>query len=129
MIDFDTWFTNILATSDLIASEDALLKAWLRGDQTVTSAYDYSELATQILGDLELEEQTKRFSRELEKLKALELMNAFLRAFLDVDKAVRDNPTLANPEILLNSNQWTSLRNAARDLSAVPNASPYREAG
>src|SRR5438477_10506012 len=91
--------------------------------------YDYSELATQMLGDLELEEQTRRFWRELEKLKALALMNAFLRSFLDVDEAVRDNPTLANPESLLNSNQWASLRNAARHLSALPNASPYREAG
>lgn len=129
MIDFDTWFRNILATSDLIASEDTLSRAWLRGDQTITSAYDYSELATQALGDLELEELTKHFSRELEKLNALSLMNAFVRAFLNVDESVRNNPTLVNPKNLLSSIPWASLRNAARDLSAVPNASHYREAG
>ena len=126
MIDFDTWFRNILAISDLIASEDALLKAWVGRDQTITSAYDYDELATQALDDLELEQKTESFSRELGKLNALAETNTFVQAFLNVDKAVRDNPMLINPRNLLNSTRWVSLRNAAHELSAVPDVSLYR---
>jgi hypothetical protein len=126
MIDFDTWLRNIVATSDLIASEDALWKAWVDGDQTITSAYDYSELATQVLGDLELEEQTKRFSSELEKLNALARIKTFICAFLNVDKAARDDSELADGRTLLKSTQWATLRNAARDLSSLPALVCYR---
>jgi hypothetical protein len=62
-----TGLQNIVATADLIASPNALRQAWVQGDKTITSAYDFGELAEQILGDLDLEEQTKRFSNELEK--------------------------------------------------------------
>ena len=127
MIEFDNWFKNIVATSDLIASEDALFKVWVGGDRTITSAYDYGELAEQVLGDLELEEQTKHFSSQLEKLNALAPMTAFIRTFLNVDQSVKDNPTLLDARTLLKSTHWASLRKAARDISGLRTAVPYRK--
>jgi hypothetical protein len=67
MIDFDNWFAKYrcYCGSDCIPK---CTKASVgAGRQNITSAYDFGELAEQILGDLDLEEQTKRFSNELEK--------------------------------------------------------------
>jgi hypothetical protein len=129
MIDFDNWFANIVAASDLIAYPEALRKVWVQGDKTITSAYDFSELAEQILGDLDLEEQTKRFSDELEARKALAAFSAFSRAFQNVDQITNENPTLRDPSTLLKSNEWISLRDAARTIVDLPSAAPYRKAG
>lgn len=127
MIDFDNWFRNIVATADLIASPRALRQAWLQGEKTITSAYDFSELAEQVLGDLDLEEQTKRFSKELEKRKALTEVAAFGRAFENVDQRTKKNPTLRDPSTLLKSSEWGSLRLAAQTIIELPGAIPYRK--
>jgi len=126
MIDFENWFANIVSTSDLIASEDALPKAWVQGDRTITSAYDYSELAEQILGDLDLEEQTKRFSNELEKVNALAAFADFSGAFVRVAQSVDEDPMLHDSTTLLKSSEWASLRNAARTIIELPSAARYR---
>jgi hypothetical protein len=127
MIDFNNWFANIVSSSNLIASPDAVRKAWVQGDKTITSAYDFSELAEQVLGDLDLEEQIKCFSNELEKRNALAAFSAFSRAFQNVDQSTRENPMLREPSILLKSDGWVSLRDAARTIIDLPSAAPYRK--
>lgn len=92
----------------------------MRGDNTITSAYDFSELAEQVLGDLDLEEQIKRFSNELEKRNALAAFSALSRAFQKVERSTKENPTLRDPSALLNSDEWLSLRDAARTIVALP---------
>src|SRR5260370_31864969 len=89
MIDFNSWFANAVATSELIASSDALRKASVQRDKTITSAYDFSELTEQVLGDLDLEEQIKRFSNELEKRNALAAFSVFSRAFQNVEQRTK----------------------------------------
>jgi hypothetical protein len=126
VIDFNNWITNIIATCDLIASPDALRKAWVQRDETITSAYDFNELAEQVLGDLALEEQIKRFSNELENKNALAALSAFSRAFRNVDQSTRENPALRDPSTLLNSDAWFSLRDTARSILDLPSAAPYR---
>jgi hypothetical protein len=129
VIDFNNWFKNAVATSELIASPDALMRAWVQRDETITSAYDFSELAEQALGDLDLEEQVKRFSNELENKNALAPFLAFSRALQNVDQSTKEYPTLRDPSALLNSDAWLSLRGAARTIIELPSAAPYRGAG
>jgi hypothetical protein len=126
MIDFNNWFANIVFSSELIASPDALRKAWVQGDKTITSAHDFSELAEQVLGDLDLEEQIKCFSNELEKRNALAAFSAFSRAFQNVEQSAEENPTLRDPSALLGSEGWLSLRDAARTIIDLASAAPYR---
>lgn len=128
MISFETWFANIASTADLIASEDALWRTWVQGDKTITSAYDYSELAVQVLDDLELENLTKHFSSELRNIHALEAFVAFGRAFLLLDQSVQKNPILRDPIEMLKSSEWSSVVKAAQKIVALPTPAPYRRA-
>jgi len=124
MITFENWFANIASTADLIASKDALWRAWVEGDRTITSAHDYGELAQQVLDDLDLEQLTKHFSSELRNIHALETLVAFSRAFLGVDRSLEKNPILHDPSELLKSSEWGSLMEAAQRIVELP--SPRR---
>jgi hypothetical protein len=127
VIDFNNWFANVVASCDLIASPGALKKAWVQGDKTITSAYDFSELAEQVLGDLDLVEQIKRFPNELETRNGLAAFSALSRAFQNVEQSTKGNPALRDPSALLNSDEWRTLRDAARTIIDLPSAAPYRK--
>ena len=72
MGDFEYWFDNVVGASNLIASEDALARAWIQKDETITSAHDPDEFLEQLLGDLNLEENVQRFDEKLRLLSAFE---------------------------------------------------------
>ena len=103
MVDFKYWFDNILATAKLMASETDLRRAWTQGDDTITSAYDPNELLEQLLGDLRVAEHVQMFEHDLQERGAYESVATFARAVMDVESAIRSEPSLENPESLLAS--------------------------
>jgi hypothetical protein len=62
---FEYWFDNVIAASDLIASNDALAGTWIQKDEALMSAHDPDELMEQLLGDMNLEENVQRFDEKL----------------------------------------------------------------
>jgi hypothetical protein len=126
MLDFQTFFGSIVSVSDLIASEGALKKAWIEGDESITSAFNYDELAQQVLDDQNVEVETHRFSKELDDAAALAVVRSFVAAFQDVDKAVRQNSRLQSPKELLQSEEWGVLRRAACSVIELPSAAAFR---
>ena len=70
MLDFQTFFWNIVSVSDLIASDEALRRAWIEGEHSITSAFNYDELAQQVLDDQNVEAKIRRFSTQLEHIGA-----------------------------------------------------------
>jgi hypothetical protein len=122
VIDFKYWFDNILATANLIASEEALSRAWTQGDRTVTSAYDPDELLEQLLGDLHLREQVQIFEKTLRQMGASEIIASFTAALVELERGIRSQPSLENPEKLLASPVWADLRTAAKRVIQLPAA-------
>jgi hypothetical protein len=126
MLDFQTFFSNIVSVSDLIASDDALKRAWVEGENSITSAFNYDELAQQVLDDQKVETEMCRFSKELEHIGALAAVASFASAFREVDKVVEKNPRLRDAKELLRSEEWASLRKAATSIIELPGAAPFR---
>jgi len=92
MMSFDTFFANLISTAELIASPNALPRTWIRGNDSVTSAFDYDELAVQLLDDLDLKGQIPRFSRELREIGAFDALTDFLSALIAVDSGIPSQP-------------------------------------
>lgn len=116
VVDFKYWFDNILAAAKLIASETDLRRAWIQGDAAITSAYDPNELLEHLLGDLRVAEHVQMFGDNLREKGAYESVATFAGAVLDVESAIRSEPSLENPENLLVSPVWTKLRGAAKSV-------------
>jgi hypothetical protein len=120
VIDFRYWFDNIVAAANLIASDDALRRAWAQGDKTITSAYDPDELLEQLLGDLHLREHVQMFEDGLRQMGAYEIVAAFNAAAVDVEGMIRREPGFEDPERLLTSPVWAELRTAAKRVIQSP---------
>ena len=125
MQTFETFLLNTVGSAELIASEEHLRKKWIDKESGITSAFDYSELATQVLDDLDIENETERFKEQLEKAGALDAVREFTRRFVAVDKAFESDPSLQDPLKLLKSKQWAMLRKAACVLASLPAAQKF----
>jgi hypothetical protein len=93
----------------------------------VTSAFDYDELAVQLLDDLDLERQIARFPDEIREIGAFEAANNFLSALAAVDACIRTHPNHGNPITLLGSELWASLQHAAKVLVALPEVKRWQK--
>jgi len=120
MVDFKYWLENIVESARLIASEDALNRAWIHGDRTVTSAYAPNELFEQLLGDLLLRQHVQIFEESLRHMGAYGSIVTFATALLDVEAAISTDPRLEDPARLLVSPVWVGLRTAAKPVSQLP---------
>jgi hypothetical protein len=125
MIDFDSWFENIVSTANLIASPHALNQVWIQGDKNVTSAYDFNELLEQLLGDLHLQEETHRFHHQLRQIDAFEPITEFAQQLLGLERLVSNDLRLQDPQNLLTSPGWVQLKNLAQNITQLPAAKVY----
>jgi hypothetical protein len=136
---FDYWFESIVSTANLIASQYALTQAWVHGDKSITSAYDFDEMSEQLLGDPPLPEIIPLFGNQLRRINALEPIDAFAQQLLDLREIVGSDPHLQDPQSLLTSPAWGHLTNTRAmhspitsseylpqraNLKALPNSQP-----
>ena len=127
MIEFEDWFRQIVTTSELLASKNALERTWLQGDKTITSIVDFGELYEQVFGDLDSRLSLASFAPVLEPRTRVAVEN-LLSELSAVDSLIERRPTLKSPSVLLASPAWARVREAAKAVIDLPSARPWRSA-
>lgn len=113
---FDYWMENVRSTSKLIADPTVFKRVWVQREPNVTSVLNVDELLEQLLGDLQLEENVTRFANELRAHGVFEPFSSLTKALVDLEKAILLDPQLRNPEKLLSSQSWETLKLAAEQV-------------
>lgn len=125
MFDFEYWFDCIVGTCGLIADNDAFMRTWVLGDDSITSIISYDELFEQLIGDLHLDESIQRFAGNLHSLGALETIRGFARAVHEIESRIAATPELQNPADLLRSQEWRDFQVTAKRVPDLPVAAKY----
>ncbi len=120
MINFDYLLSNIVSTSRLIASQDALWRAWIERDCTISSAYDAQELIEQLLGDLDLKGNAALYPEEFSKIGIKALVDEFVSALELIENKLQTDARFRDPGFLLQSEPWNDLRRVAKQLQDTP---------
>lgn len=128
MIDFEVWFSQIVTTSELVASDDAMERAWVAGEEGITSIRDFFELYEQVFEDLDSEACLAEFSVAAKMDRETQAAVAkFLDAAKGVDSVVTDDPVLLrNLSLLLLHPSWRELKDSATVVTTLPSARAYR---
>jgi len=125
MIDFETWFSQIVTTCELVASEDALPRTWVGGERSVTSIIDFGELYEQVFGDLDSEACLAKFASAMGTQTRL-TVDTFLSSIKKLDSVAGNDPDLNKPAKLLASVAWREVKEAAMAVIEMPTARKYR---
>jgi len=125
MLTIEYWLEGIIGTCELIVSKDAFTRAWILGDQSVTSIHYYDELFEQLIGDLHLEECIGRFESVLREIGAFDELSAFPAALRRLDQHVETCASLQDPKVLLASEEWAEFQLAAKRVLALPAVQAY----
>lgn len=114
MIEYDVWIEGISGICELVADKDSMNNAWLAGDDTITSIMDYDELYEQVFDDLDADDFEKnRLPVEEKSLNRQKLISKFLESIRLLDKKIEVDSTLKKPLKLLNSSEWSYVRESA----------------
>jgi len=117
---------GIIGTSELIASTDAFQRVWLGNDTGITSIRTFGELVEQLLGDLRLIENAAHFEPVLREMNAYDAVSAFACCLLSIERLATERAEMQDPERLLASPEWGTLRAAALRVISTPAATEFR---
>jgi hypothetical protein len=117
LIEFETWFPQIVGYARLISDGDTLRRSWLHGDRTETSVTDFDELWEQVFDDLDSDTLEKQMVAKINDNNLRDLTTQFLARLRYVESAVRSGSALQEPTSLLGSPQWALLETTAAELA------------
>lgn len=126
MIEFRTWFCQIVTTCELISSGDALQRTWIGRERLVTSITDFGELYEQVFGDLDSDACLANFSPIMNRETFL-AVERFLATIKVIDSRIAEDPTLEEPRRLFAEPIWKTLRETAAMIIALPEARSGRK--
>jgi hypothetical protein len=125
MLEFKTWFCQIVTTCELVASQDALQRTWISREKSITSITDFGELYEQVFGDLDPEACLTNFGATMNR-ETFQAVERFLITINVIDFQIRKEPELQQPERLFVQSIWKILKDSAACIIALPDAQPCR---
>lgn len=111
------WVNNMASAAKVACDEEALRQAWLHGDLSGTSAFEFDEFVEQVIGDADTENMLPLIHKELGSDPRLSAaLVEFVAALTKVDRWVEARAFPPSPDEILRSDAWQKFRSAACEL-------------
>jgi hypothetical protein len=127
VIDFEIWLDQVIGYCEFICHKQALRRAWIEGDRTITSIYAYDELYEQLIGDMDLDSLVEQFAPKIANEEAIQTLRAFSKAIHRLDTQIDSHSKLQSSRHLLDSNAWAAFSTSASQVMATPYIQAFRE--